>query len=161
MQALHETSFGTRDQRQGASGHVGQDVEASSWSSYSWAEQASPGSTADDRAQTHAEHVKDPPSSPLANRSQLKKAATSITVVQEHLPLAQRSCPRARAGQADTEDIHDFETKGGFRGLTSAGKLQVLKSKLPLETLMSEIHLGRSERAVRACLTKGILDKGD
>ena len=63
--------------------------------------------------------------------------------------------------QADPDDIDDFEQKAGFRWLTSAGQLQVLTSKLPLETLMSGIRMGRSERAVRAYLTNGILDKAD
>ena len=57
--------------------------------------------------------------------------------------------------------MDDVETKDGFRWSTSAGKLQVLKSKLPLETLMSGIRLGRSELSVRAYLTNGTLDKGD
>ena len=61
--------------------------------------------------------------------------------------------------QADQDDIDDFEQKGLW--LTSAGKLQVLKSKLPLETLMSGLSLGRSERAVRAYLTNGFFDKAD
>ena len=69
--------------------------------------------------------------------------------------------PDHSASPADPDDIDDFEQKGGFRWLASSGKLQVLKSKLPLETSMSEIRLGRSERAVRAYLTNGILDKGD
>ena len=69
--------------------------------------------------------------------------------------------PEDSASQADTEDMDDFETKGGFRRLTSAGKLQVLKSKLPLETPTSGIRSRRSERAVPAVLTNGILDKGD
>ena len=66
--------------------------------------------------------------------------------------------PDESASQADPDDIDDFEQKGGW--LTSAGKLQVLKSKMPLETLMSGIRMGRSER-VRADLTNGILDKAN
>ena len=47
--------------------------------------------------------------------------------------------PEDSTSQADTDDMDDFGTKGGFRWLTSAEK--VLKSKLLLETLMSGIHL--------------------
>ena len=69
--------------------------------------------------------------------------------------------PEDLAIQADTDDMEDFETKGGFRWLTSAGALQLFKNKLPLDTLMSGIRVGRSERAVRACLANGTLDKDD
>ena len=66
-----------------------------------------PCSTADVRAQTHAEQV-----------------------IEDS------------ASQADPDDIDDSDQEGCFRWLTSAGKLQVPKSKLPLETLMSGNRLG-------------------
>ena len=65
------------------------------------------------------------------------------------------------ASQADTDDMEDFETKGGFRWLTSTGKLQFFNNKLSLDTLMSGIRVGRSERAVRAYLANGTPDKDD
>ena len=111
-----------------------------------------PCSTADDCAQTHAEHATEDP--------ELRKAARPSQSFRGKSPNT-TTVPDDSASQAHPDDIDDFEQKGGFRCLTSAGKLQVLKSKLPLETLMSGIRLGRSERAVRAYLTNGILNKAD
>ena len=111
-----------------------------------------PCSTADDRVQTHAEHVIEDSAELSTHKSpSIAEGGAPTTVVQEQI-----SWRNARARRLD-----DFELKGGFRWLTSAGKLQVLKSKLPLETSMSEIRFGRSECAVRAYLTNGILGKAD
>ena len=159
---LYETKFGTRAQQHGASVHVGQqDVEDASWSSCSGAEQASPAPQQTTVPKLMwSMSLKTPPSSPRADRSELQKEARPSQSFRSESPGTTIG-PDDSASQADPDDINDFEQKGGFRWLTSAGKLQVLESKLPLETLMSGIRLGRSERAVRAYLTNGILDKTD
>ena len=57
--------------------------------------------------------------------------------------------------------MDEIETMGGFRGLTSAGKLQSLESKLALETLMSGIRSGSCQRAVRPYVSNIMVDGGD
>ena len=103
---------------------------------------------------------KTPPRSPRANRSELQKAARPSQSFRSKSPGATIASEES-ASQADTVHVDDFETEGGFRWLTSAEKLQVLRSKPPLETLMYGIRLGRLERAVRAYLTNGIIHKSD
>ena len=139
----HETEFGTREQQQGASSHVGQDVGDASWLSCSRAEQASLAPQPCSRAQARLRALK------TAQFSLNCKKAAQISWRND----------RARGGHGLHCDV--FESKGGFWWLTSAGKLQVPKNKLSLDTLMSRIRFGRSERAVHANLTNGILDKRD
>ena len=146
---LHETKCGPREQRQGESVHVGQDVQDASWSSCS---------PADDLAENHAEHVREDPAE--VSTRKLQKAARPSQPFRSK-SLGATIVPEESASQVDTEDMDDFETKGGFRWLTSAGKRQVLKKRLPPQTVMSRIRSGRSERAVRAYWTNGILDKGE
>ena len=104
--------------------------------------------------------LKTPPSSPRTHRSELQKATRPSQSFRSK-SLGATIVPDDSVSQADLDDIDNFEQKGGFRWLTSARKLWVLKSKLPLKTSMSGIRLGRSQCAVRAYLTNGILDKAD
>ena len=153
---LYETNFGTRDQQQGASVHVGQDVEDSSCSR---AEQGGPAP----QQTTVPKLMRGMSAKTPTELFTRKKIALNCRMRRPEQSFRSKSpgatiVPEDSASQADTDDMDDFETKGGFRWLTPARKLQVLKSKLPLET---GIRLGRSECAVRAYLTNGIHDKGN
>ena len=94
-------------------------------------------------------HRRPPPSSLRADRSELQKAARPSQSFRSKPPGA-TLVPYDSASQADLDDIDDFEPEGRHPLADIRRKLHVLKSKLPLETLMSEIRMGRSERAVRA-----------
>ena len=75
--------------------------------------------------------LKTPPSSPRANRSELQKAARPSQSSRSKSP-GTTIVPDDSASQVDPDDTDDFEQKGGFRWLISAGKFLVLKSLLPL-----------------------------